>query len=173
MASDDEIERCCCWGCVWFPQARVGAMPAVGYRPAPKLAVCWRRFCFSPGPPLGTGCSIDKSERTKISWQTNSVYPGSFRKYCGWKPQLAQSTIPCLVGRKVWCSRTRTHARAHTCTTPLHPTTCIHLRRYLLVRECAPTPPHVNVHPHTHNCTGRCLGDPRLRPMLTLTYLCP
>lgn len=82
MASDDEIDLCCHWGCIWVPQARVW-----GDLPSPKFVICWEKFCFSWGHPWGTECSIDKPKGTKISLQTDSVYLGSSENTDGgWQP---------------------------------------------------------------------------------------
>lgn len=154
----------------------------LGMIPAPKLLVCWGRFCFSWGHPWELDALLT-NQRTKISWQTNSIYLGSFRKYCGWQPQLAQSTIPCLVGRKVWCSHMHTHT--HTCaqlpSTPPHiftssvgpclsPSVVVYLRTRMYTHT--PTPSQhaawgthtweTHAYPHSHTSAPQSLSALKL-----------
>lgn len=123
---------------------------------------------FLLGPPLGTGCSIDKPKGTKISLQTDSIYLGSSEN--SWQPQLTQSTIPCLVARKVWCSRSR-GAHTHTpISTPTNthaqlpstlPRTLTFSLRHVLVTGYAHIPLHINVYLRcTHNFTAHGLRRP-------------
>lgn len=124
---------------------------------------------FLLGPPLGTGCSIDKPKGTQISLHTKSVYLGSSESTGGtgsrsWHRAPSPVWWGGQSGAHMLVVLTRTHIYMHD-SRRVAPLPLSHM----LITEYACVPVHINVHLHLQLCST-LPGGPRFEtPMLTLT----
>lgn len=139
------------------------------------------KVLFLLGPPVGTGCSVDKLKGTQISLHTNSVYRGSLENTGGAGSHSWHRAPSPVWWGGVWCSHACGHAHMHTHILAQLPSTLpcnypplghrliTEYAHYLCTatHTCTPTAPHTlpGGHPLRHPCS--------LSPLPHSIYLCP